>query len=126
MHNNPVGWFEIYVQDMPRARKFYESMLSIKLEKLSDPGPGVAEMFTFPMQQGAAGATGALTKMVKGGPSGNGIIVYFSCADCATECSRAAANGGSVMKEKLSIGRYGYIALVTDTEGNTVGLHSMK
>ncbi len=126
MHNNPVGWFEIYVENMPRARKFYESMLSITIEKLADPGPGVAEMFTFPMQKEAAGATGALVRMEQGGPSGNGVIVYFSCADCATECNRAAAHGGRVMKEKFSIGRYGYIALVTDTEGNTIGLHSMK
>ena len=36
--NNPVGWFEIYVQDMDRAKAFYEKLLGIKLSKLDNPG----------------------------------------------------------------------------------------
>ncbi|MGZ3749502.1 MAG: VOC family protein, partial [Pseudobdellovibrionaceae bacterium] len=31
MKNNPVGWFEIYVQDLDRAKKFYESVFQLKL-----------------------------------------------------------------------------------------------
>jgi predicted enzyme related to lactoylglutathione lyase len=57
---------------------------------------------------------------------GNSTLVYFSCTDCATEAKRAAASGGAVFKEKFSIGQYGFIALVTDTEGNMIGLHSMQ
>ena len=52
--------------------------------------------------------------------------VYFSCGDCAVEVSRAVRNGGRVQKPKESIGQYGFIALVYDTEGNMIGLHSMK
>ena len=37
MTNNPVGWFEIYVQDMERAKKFYETVLQSTLEKLNTP-----------------------------------------------------------------------------------------
>jgi predicted enzyme related to lactoylglutathione lyase len=125
--SNPVVWFEIYVNDMTRARAFYEAVLGVKLEKLPDPGPGVAEMVTFPMTKDATGATGALARMEKGGPpNGNGVIVYFSCEDCATESKRALASGGKVMKDKFSIGQYGFISLVNDTEGNVIGLHSMK
>jgi predicted enzyme related to lactoylglutathione lyase len=51
--------------------------------------------------------------------------VYFSCEDCAVEAARATANGGSIFKEKMSIGEHGFIALVFDTEGNMIGLHSM-
>ena len=32
MNSNPVGWFEIYVEDMPRAQAFYESVLTVSLE----------------------------------------------------------------------------------------------
>ena len=39
MANNPVGWFEIYVQDMARARAFYEAMLGLRLERLPGPEP---------------------------------------------------------------------------------------
>ena len=48
MARNPVGWFEIYVDDMERAKKFYETVLGVKLEKL----PIDIEMFTFPMGEG--------------------------------------------------------------------------
>jgi predicted enzyme related to lactoylglutathione lyase len=83
-------------------------------------------MMAFPMNMEAGGASGALARM-EGCPSGGmGTLVYFSCEDCANESSRAVAAGGKVFKPKMSIGHYGFIALVTDTEGNMIGLHSMQ
>ena len=126
MEENPIRWFEIYVQDTQRAKTFYETVLGTKLEKLDGPGPGIQEMWQFPSKQGAAGATGALAKMENGPSGGSGVIIYFGCNDCATEAQRVPKAGGKIMKDKFSIGKYGFIALVTDTEGNTIGLHSMK
>jgi predicted enzyme related to lactoylglutathione lyase len=124
--NNPVNWFEIYVKDTARAKAFYEAVLNVALEKLEAPGPGVSEMWMFPAEQNAPGAAGALVKM-EGGPSnGNGVMVYFSCEDCAVEAQRVPGAGGKVMKDKFAIGQYGFIAIVGDTDGNVVGLHSMK
>ncbi|MGO4221874.1 VOC family protein [Lysobacter sp. TAF61] len=121
--SNPVGWFEIYVQDMARARAFYEAVLARKLEKLESPG---IEMWAFPMQPDQPGAAGSLVYM-EGFPSGgNSTLVYFISDDCAVEAARVAGNGGTVFKEKFSIGEYGFIALAIDTEGNMFGLHSMK
>lgn len=123
MANNPVGWFEIYVQDMPRAKAFYQAVLAIELQEL---GGMDMQMWAFPMQDNASGASGALVKM-DGCPSGgNSTVVYFICTDCATEAARAAAHGGQVVREKFSIGPYGFVALVLDTEGNMIGLHSMQ
>ena len=123
MASNPVGWFEIYVQDMARAKKFYEAMLQTKLEKLNSASP---ELWSFPGSITSYGAPGALVKM-QGVPSGgNSTLVYFSCADCAVEAKRAVAAGGRIDKDKFAIGQYGFIALVFDTEGNLFGLHSMK
>lgn len=120
---NPVGWFEIYVDDMARAKGFYEAVLQVKLEKL--PGPDV-EMWSFPMEMDGAGAAGSLVYMPGFSAGGNSTLVYFSCDDCAAEESRVAGAGGKVEKEKFSIGDYGFISLVYDTEGNMFGLHSMK
>ncbi len=83
------------------------------------------EMYTFPMSPEGYGAGGALVKMVGCPSGGGGTLVYFSCQDCAVEAARAAANGGAVVKDKMAIGEYGFIAMVTDTEGNMIGLHSM-
>jgi predicted enzyme related to lactoylglutathione lyase len=121
--NNPVGWFEIYVQDIPRAKAFYENVLSIKLDELKMPD---LEMWTFPMDHEGAGASGAIVKM-EGCPSGgNSTTVYFLCEDCTIEEKKASIHGGQIFKEKCSIGEHGFISLVTDTEGNMIGLHSMK
>jgi predicted enzyme related to lactoylglutathione lyase len=121
--HNPVGWFEIYVQDIERAKGFYESVLQTKLQKLEAPG---IEMWAFPMHREGTGAAGSLVKMAGFPSAKNSVMVYFSCEDCATEAARVAEAGGRVQKEKFSIGQYGFIALVHDTEGNMFGLHSMK
>lgn len=123
MKSNPVGWFEIYVQDMARARRFYEAVLATKLEKLEMPD---AEYWMFASDHGASGSGGALCHM-EGYPSGgNSTLVYFVCEDCAAEEARVKQNGGRVEKAKFSIGPHGFVSLVYDTEGNMFGLHSMK
>ena len=123
MNENPIRWFEIYVQDMPRAKAFYESVFKAKLESIGGPD---MEMFAFPMQQGLEGASGSLVRM-EGMPSGgNSTLVYFGCEDCAVEAKRVAQAGGKIQREKFSIGQYGFAALAIDTEGNMFGLHSMR
>lgn len=123
MKENPVGWFEIYVQDMERARTFYEDVLYTKLEKLNSPG---IEMWAFPMSRERSGTSGSLVRMPGFPSGGNSTLVYFSCADCATEAGRVAKAGGKVQREKMSIGEYGFVALALDTEGNMFGLHSIQ
>lgn len=128
MKNNPVGWFEIYVQDMPRAKAFYEAVFQGTLQALPNPDPKSfpgMEMWAFPMSMDGTGAGGALVKM-NGCPSGGSTLVYFSCDDCAVEAERAAAHGGKVFKNKMPIGPHGFIAMVVDTEDNMIGLHSMQ
>lgn len=123
MKTNPVVWFEIYVQDMARAKTFYEKMLALQLVEL--PAEGM-EMLTFPMLENGPGAMGALVKMAGCPSGGNSTMVYFSCDDCAVEAARAGKEGGQIVKEKFSIGEHGFIALVTDPDGNMIGLHSMQ
>jgi predicted enzyme related to lactoylglutathione lyase len=120
---NPVGWFEIYVRDMKRAKKFYEKTFAVKLQAILSP---IIKMQAFPMGQKLPGCAGALVRMEGKDSGGGGTIIYFTCADCAIEASRAKKNGGEIFKDKFSIGEYGFIALVVDTEGNMIGLHSMK
>ncbi len=121
MAANPVIWFELYVNDMERARAFYETVLQVSLEKM----PNVdMEYWAFPMQGDQVGAGGALAKMEGIQPGGSGTLIYFSCADCAVEESRVAGAGGTVVRPKMSIQPYGFMSIVVDTEGNTVGLHS--
>jgi predicted enzyme related to lactoylglutathione lyase len=130
MRSNPVVHFEIYVQDMERARAFYEAMLGVQLRKAPAPGPDMEiEMWFFPVDPDAGmtqyGAGGALVRMPGCAPGSGGTVVYFGCEDCGVEAARAAQSGGTVSQEKMAIGEYGYCAMVIDTEGNLIGLHSM-
>ena len=124
MKSNPVGWFEIYVKDMPRAKKFYEAVFQFELKPL--PGSAEIEMWSFPMDMTSTGAAGALVKMDGFGGNGNSVIVYFTSADCSVEEKRVQGAGGKIQKPKMSIGEYGFISLAVDSEGNIFGLHSMK
>jgi len=123
MKPNPVGWFEIYVQDATRAKLFYEAVFQTSLEQLEAAG---MEMWAFKMEQNLWGAAGALVKMEGVCSGGNSTVVYFSCQDCAEEEGRVVPAGGVVVRPKFAIGQYGFISLVLDIEGNMIGLHSMR
>lgn len=123
MHNNAIGWFEIYVADMPRARAFYETVFDVTLEKIND---GTPELWKFPQSMESYGASGALAR-ADGMPSGgNSTVVYFSSQDCAVEGGRVAAAGGTLVKDKFPVGEYGFVVIAHDTEGNLFGIHSIK
>ena len=122
---NPVRWFEIYVENMARARHFYETVLGIRLEPLGVPDGGI-EMYAFPMSGERTGAGGVLVRVAGVTPAPGGTMVYFGCEDCATEASRVVTAGGKVERGKMSIGQYGHVVLAIDSEGNRIGLHSMK
>ena len=119
--NNPVHWFEISVDDMDRAKEFYENVLDIQL--------GLQEvdstrMAWFPTTEGGAGCSGALLKSEGRTPSHDGTMIYFSVADIEAVLARAEANGGRTLTPKTDIGEYGFYAYFEDSEGNRVGVHS--
>jgi uncharacterized protein len=123
---NPVGWFEIYVTDMERAQRFYETVLAVKLDDLTDPSDTSVIMKAFSSDMETYGASGALVKFEGFPVGGNSVLVYFSCDDCSVEESRVEAAGGRVEKSKFSIGDFGFVSIAVDTEGNMFGLHSLK
>lgn len=122
---NPVVWFEIYVTDMNRARAFYSAVFGKELQHLPSPGETEMEMWAFPWTDGAPGAAGALVKHPMRSPDPQGNLIYFSCQDVSQEAAKAEAAGGKLIMPRTPIGPYGFIALIADSEGNTIGLHSM-
>ena len=116
---NTIGWFEIYVQDMARARHFSEGVFARELQPL---GPPELDMWNFPSALGQYGSGGALVRHPDMPSGGNGTVVYFFCADCAIEESRVAHFGGTVVRPKMSIGEFGFVSLARDPDGNLIGL----
>lgn len=117
---NPVNWFEIPVQDLSAAKKFYESAFETEL---SDMEMGSNQMACFPMDMNSKGATGALIKGPQFTPSDVGSLVYLNVNDIEATLERIESGGGSTLMPKTSIGEHGFIAHFKDNEGNRVALH---
>jgi len=126
MNANVVDWFEIYVDDIERARKFYQAVFGKPMMDLPTPDPTKHKMVAFAWVEGAPNAAGALVWMPEMKAGGNSTVVYFMCEDCAVEESRVVAAGGQVMMPKFSIGEFGFCSWCIDCEGNYFGLHSIK
>ncbi len=121
--SNAVNWFEIPVVDMSRAKKFYAAVLGKEMMDLPSEN---GAMCAFKWTEGGANAAGALVQSEGYEPNANGTTVYFTCDDLDNELGRVEENGGQVMFPKMSIGEFGFIAHIMDTEGNRVALHSAQ
>jgi predicted enzyme related to lactoylglutathione lyase len=125
--HNVVGWFEIPVNDMERAIKFYEAVFGFKVSR-HQMGP--ADMAWFPMVEDAIGAPGSLISFSEDyTPSAEGTLVYFTAfsGDLSEELSRVEDAGGKVLQEKTLITEeIGYMGIFLDTEGNRIAIHSRK
>ena len=117
---NPVNWFEIPVNDLARAKSFYESILGIELTE-SEMGP--IKIASFPMEQGAAGAAGSLMKGDAYTPSQDGTMVYLHVDDIEVTLGKINDSGGKTLMPKMNIGQHGFMAQFEDSEGNRVALH---
>lgn len=123
VHYNPVGWFEIPAVDMERAVAFYSHVFSIRMEPREQNG---IKMAWFPMKGSETGAAGSLVAGPGYNPSPGGVLVYFTAPDIEETLGRVREAGGEVLQGRMSIGEYGFVAFITDTEGNRIGLHSRK
>ena len=122
-HSNVAVWFEIPAADFERAVNFYQTVLQIKLrEEMMGP----LRMAVFP--HAGEAVSGAI---VQGGdfrPGATGSVVYLNAGDdLARPLARVAATGGkTVVPKTLITEEIGYFAHILDSEGNRVGLHSLK
>lgn len=119
-----VGWFEIPVTDMERAKKFYESVFEIEVQ-VQDFKELL--MGWFPYAEGKSGAAGSLVQHKDWyKPSDSyGPLIYFSSKDVQLELDKVEKAGGQVIQPKTMIKEdIGYMGVFLDTEGNRIALHS--
>lgn len=119
--NNQVVWFDVPCVDLDRAIAFYSAVLGCKVEKQEAEG---FFMGVLPHEGPSVG--GCLVVSPDNSPSDHGLLVYLNCDGRLDEAIAAVEeNGGTILQPKHSIGPYGSRALITDSEGNRVALHSM-
>ncbi len=123
MKQNALNWFEIYVGDFDRAKAFYDCILNTKLEVMQGNGPKLA-CFPFDMEKGVGGC---ITVMEGMQPGSGGTLVYLNVeGELDAVISRVEAAGGKIIRGRFAIPPHGFIAIIQDSEGNPVGLHSMS
>ena len=118
---NQFVWCDIPVKDLARSMKFYGAVLGARLEKQSFPG---TEFALLPCEETTV--SGCLVLNQDAEPSANGPMIYLNCQgrlDAAVGV--VEPNGGKVLQAKHQIGPHGFRAVVLDSEGNRIALHSM-
>lgn len=120
--SNSLNWFEIPALDIARSKNFYQSIFNIEM---GDHKMGDSKMAFFPWTPDSGKATGAVVQSENHKPSMEGTVVYLNTnPSMDTVLDKVETAGGKVLMPKTSIGEFGNIAFIMDTEGNNVGLHS--
>ena len=121
MNEHAISWFAIPVLDLERARTFYSTLFDITMPDLETPGGTCA---VFPQME--TGISGSLNPFMGFKPTADsGVTVWLNAGDdLQVALDREEGAGGKVLQARESIGEFGNIAMILDTEGNRIGLHS--
>lgn len=121
---NSLNWFEISAKDIKRAKKFYETVFGIKMNEMEMEG---TKMAFFPYEDGSGKAAGGICESKMHKPSKDGVKIYLNGnPDLKKALSKVEGAGGKITMPKTAIGENGFMAFFTDTEENSIGLHSQK
>ena len=120
-----ISWFEIPSKDLERATKFYQKIFGVSLIPMDLPN---IKMRMFPIEDQMMGIGGAVVRSdgfhnpsVTDGP----LIYLNGNPDVQKILDKVEAAGGSILVPKTEISpEYGFMAVIIDTEGNRIGLHS--
>lgn len=120
---NAINWFEIPTHELERAKTFYEAVLDVKMMPMQGPRP----MAAFPADWTKGELSGALVQGEGAAPTQSGVLLFLACGrDLAPALARVERAGGKVLmpKTKIPMQEAGHMAMILDSEGNRVGLHS--
>ncbi len=129
MKANVCCWFEIPVENMNRAVKFYETVFNFKIN-VQNFGEELMGWFPFTNIKNSPNSGGSLIYNPKHyTPSTNGTLIYLASQtnNVSNELSRVELAGGNVIIEKKIISEeIGFMGVFIDTEGNRIAVHSTK
>jgi len=122
---NALNWFEIAAKDIERARTFYEKIFEVEMSEMEMMGMKMA-MFPYDPEKGKV--SGALVQSEMHTPGMTGAIIYLNAnPDLQKVLDRVEKSGGKISMPKTLIDENtGFMAFISDTEGNNIGLHSNR
>ncbi|MEE1945860.1 VOC family protein [Pedobacter sp. KR3-3] len=125
-YKSAISWFEIPASDLDRATRFYETIMGVQLIVMDMEG---MKMRLFPVADMMNDIGGAIVD--RGDfysiSSTAGVLIYLNGnPDVQQVLDKVEAAGGKIVVPKTEISpEYGFMAVIIDTEGNRIGLHSV-
>lgn len=125
---NAINWFEIPVTDFERAKKFYESIYDYQMPE-NQMGTARMGFLLYDFKSGKVG--GAIVYQPDfHKPEDAGSLIFLNCQpDLQVVLDRVEDAGGKILKHKILVSadeKLGFWALIRDSEGNRIALHSMS
>ncbi len=118
--SNQVVWVDIPVLDLDRAIRFYSAVLGAEVKKQEYPAKAIGLL-----PGSDPDVTGCLYKSDSDRPSSSGPLVYLNAEGRLDEAlNQVETHGGKLLQPKHQIGPYGFRAMILDSEGNRLALHS--
>jgi predicted enzyme related to lactoylglutathione lyase len=125
MQKHAISWFEIPTSDIERAQQFYERIFDFKMNPMDMPQ---LKMRMFPLEDmmSVGGALVQNPDFYKASSS-DGTLIYLNAnPDVQNILDRVESAGGNILVPKTEITpEYGFMAIIVDSEGNRIGLHSV-
>jgi predicted enzyme related to lactoylglutathione lyase len=119
-----INWFQVPASNIDRATKFYQAILGMSFHRLDNP-LGKHAFFAFDTME-TLRTGGEIVQDAQHKPSQNGVLIYLNAPEGVDSVlKKVSSAGGAVLMPKTGIGENGWIAVICDTEGNRIGLHSM-
>lgn len=119
MKINSVVYFEIPVNNIERAIRFYKNVFGFHFEHTNIDHN---EMALFPFSEKTGGISGALAKGEIYKPTNDGVLIYFGTDNIDETLKRAVDNGARILYPKTNNG-IGFVAEFEDSEGNRIALY---
>lgn len=117
--HNRLVWFDIPVADLDRSARFYGAVLGVPIHRQSYGD------FSFCVVEHQEGNGGCLVEQPDWIAPQGGILVYLNAEGRIRDAvSQVEAHGGQVVEDVKAIGPHGFRALIRDSEGNRLALHS--
>lgn len=120
-----ITWFQIPASNLDRAVRFYTDIVGASFHRMEN-AEGKHAFFALDTMDTLRTGGEIVESAAFGKPGQEGVTIYLSApGGVDAVVAKVPAAGGKVLVPKTAIGENGFYAIILDSEGNRIGLHSM-